>query len=129
MWRQSLEPAARNSEALVADARKTFQQADRLLADISATNRDLAKRLDAIERAAGSAAKAGTSVAALVDSFATETLPRINILADELARTSRSLERLANSLKEQPQSLVFGRKPGAPGPGETGFEARGKAKP
>jgi phospholipid/cholesterol/gamma-HCH transport system substrate-binding protein len=124
-----LEPAAKSSEALVADARKTFQQADKLIAELSSTNRDLAKRLEAIERAAGSAEKAGGSVAALVDSVAAETVPRINSLADELARTSRSLDRLATSLKEQPQSLVFGRKPGTPGPGETGFESRGKAKP
>jgi phospholipid/cholesterol/gamma-HCH transport system substrate-binding protein len=126
---QTMKPAAKSSESLVADARRTFQQADKLLAEISATNRDLAKRFDAIERAAGSAEKAGGSVAALVDSVATETLPRINSLADELARTSRSLDRLATSLKEQPQSVVFGRKPGTPGPGEAGFEARGKAKP
>ena len=126
---KSMEPAARNSEALVGDARKIFQQADTLLAEISSTNRDLAKRLEAIERAAGSAEKAGGAVATLADAVASETLPRINTLADELARTSRSLDRLASSLKEQPQSIVFGRKPGAPGPGEPGFEPRGKAKP
>ena len=126
---QTMKPAAKSSEALVADARRTFQQADKLLAELSTTNRDLAKRLDAIERAAGSAEKAGDSVAALVDSVAIETLPRINSLADELARTSRSLDRLATSLKDQPQSVVFGRKPGTPGPGEAGFDARGKAKP
>ena len=125
---KSIEPAARDTQALVADARKTFQQADKLLAEISGTNRDLAKRLEAIERVAGSAEKAGGAVAGLADAVASETLPRINSLADELARTSRSLDRLANSLKEQPQSLVFGRKAGAPGPGETGFEAKGKGK-
>ena len=119
---QALEPAARNSDALVADARKTFQHADRLLADISGTNRELAKRLDAIERVAGSAERAGGAIAALADSAASETLPRINLLADDLARTARSLERLASELKDQPQSLVFGRKPRAPGPGEPGFE-------
>ena len=123
---ESLEPAAKSSDALVADARKTFQNADRLLNELSATNRELAKRLEAIERVAGSAEKAGNSVASLVESVSTETVPRINSLADELARTSRSLDRLATSLKEQPQSLVFGRKPGTPGPGETGFDARAK---
>ena len=126
---KAMEPAAKNSEALVADARRTFQQADKLLAEISSTNRDLAKRLDAIDRVAVSAEKAGGAVASLADAVASETLPRVNALADELARTSRSLDRLANSLKEQPQSVVFGRKGGAPGPGEAGFESRAKAKP
>jgi phospholipid/cholesterol/gamma-HCH transport system substrate-binding protein len=125
---QSLEPAAKDSAALVAEARKTFQSADRLLGELATTNRDLAKRLEAIDRVAGSAEKAGTSVASLVDSLSTETVPRINSLAEELARTSRSLDRLATSLKEQPQSLIFGRKSGTPGPGEPGFESRGKGK-
>lgn len=125
---KAMEPAARSSEAMVADARRTFQQADKLLAEISNTNRELAKRLEAIERVAASAEKAGGAVTALAESVASEMLPRINSLAEDLTRTSRSLDRLASDLKQQPQSLVFGRKAGAPGPGETGFDARHKAK-
>ena len=124
-----MEPAARNSDALVADARKTFQQADKLLA------RDLrhqprAREAAGSDRARGRRARrkrAARSARSPIRS-PTETLPRINALADELARTSRSLDRLATDLKEQPQSLVFGRKAGTPGPGETGFEARDKGK-
>jgi phospholipid/cholesterol/gamma-HCH transport system substrate-binding protein len=126
---QAMQPAAKGSEALIADARRTFQRADKLLAEISSTNQELASHLQAIERVAGSAEKASGAVGGLADTVALETLPRINALADELARTSRSLERLASELKDQPQSLVFGRKPGAPGPGESGFEGRGKAQP
>ena len=103
--------------------------ADGLLAEISETNRELAKRLTAIERVAGSAEKASDAVGSLADAVASETLPRINVLADELARASRRLNRLAGELKDQPQSVVFGRKAGAPGPGEPGFDARGKAQP
>lgn len=125
---RAMEPAARGSEALVADARKTIQHADKLLADIAGTNRDLAKRLEAIDRVSASTQNAGNAVSALADTVASETLPRINLMADELARTSRSLDRLASELKEQPQSLVFGRKPGTPGPGESGFDTRGKGK-
>jgi phospholipid/cholesterol/gamma-HCH transport system substrate-binding protein len=126
---KAMEPAARNSDALVTDARKTFQQAEKLLAEISDTNRDLAKRLEAIDRLAGSAEKAGNAVTSLVDNVASETLPRVNALADELAHTSRNLDRLATSLREQPQSLVFGRKAGALGPGETQPNSRGNARP
>ena len=126
---KAMEPAARNSDALIADARNTFQQADKLLADMSGTNRELARRLEAIERVAASAEKASGAVTSLADSVASQTIPRINSLADDLARTSRSLDRLASSLKEQPQSVVFGRKAGKPGPGEAGFESRGNPKP
>jgi len=126
---KALEPTARDSQALVADARKTFQQAEKLLAEISDTNRDLAKRLEGIDRVAGSAERAGDAVTALVNNVTSETLPRVNALADELAHTSRNLDRLATSLREQPQSLVFGRKAGALGPGETQPDSRGKARP
>jgi phospholipid/cholesterol/gamma-HCH transport system substrate-binding protein len=125
---KALEPAARSSDAMVGDVRKTFQQADRLLAELSNTNRELAKRLEAIERVAGSAEKAGDAVTTLADNVSSETLPRVNALADELARTSRSVDRLVSSLREQPQSVVFGRKAGTPGPGEPNFETRGKAR-
>ena len=125
---KAFAPAARNSDALVADARKTFQNADKLLSEISATNRDLAKRLEAFDRVAASAEQTGSSVTRLADSFSTETLPRINTLADELTRASRTLERLATALKEQPQSVVFGRRGGAPGPGEPGFDGKGGAR-
>jgi phospholipid/cholesterol/gamma-HCH transport system substrate-binding protein len=56
-----------------------------------------------------------------------ETLPRLNDLLADLARVSRSLDRLLADLSEQPASLVFGRPPAAPGPGEPGFNPRGGA--
>jgi len=38
-------------------------------------------------------------------------------------RSSRGLERLLNEINEQPASLIFGRSPNPPGPGEPGFNA------
>jgi phospholipid/cholesterol/gamma-HCH transport system substrate-binding protein len=119
----ALQPVARSSVALVKDARATFARADQLLGEISSTNRELARRLEAIDRVAASAEKAGESITSLAESASVETLPRINQLAEELTRASRSLERLAGDLKQQPQSLVFGRRAGTPGPGEPGFDA------
>jgi phospholipid/cholesterol/gamma-HCH transport system substrate-binding protein len=50
-----------------------------------------------------------------------ETLPRLNVLLDDIARSSRSLERLIADVSADPSSVVFGRSAGAPGPGEPGF--------
>ena len=124
---KAMEPAARNSDALVADARATFSNADKLLAELSTTTRELTKRLDSLERVAVSAEKAGEAVTSLVENVRDESLPRINALAEDLTRTSRSVERLVSDVKEQPQSLIFGRKAAAPGPGEPGFGAQSKA--
>jgi len=121
---QAMGPIAKNSAALIGDARATFGHADQLLTEIAGTNRELAKHLDAIDRAVASVDKAGESVTTFAENASVETLPRINQLAEELSRASRSLERLAGDLKQQPQSLLFGRRSGTPGPGEPGFEAR-----
>ena len=118
------EPAVKSIAPLVADARKTLHNADGVLAEISSTTRALAARMDAIDRVAGSAEKATASIGTLADTVAAESLPRINVLVEELTRTTRGLERFVTDLKEEPQSLVFGRKAGPPGPGEPGFDAR-----
>jgi phospholipid/cholesterol/gamma-HCH transport system substrate-binding protein len=50
-----------------------------------------------------------------------QTPGKINTLSDQVAQTVGSLDRLIKSLEESPQSLVFGRSPREPGPGEAGF--------
>ncbi len=52
-----------------------------------------------------------------------KTLPRINDLVDQLDRDSRDFRRLVLQIEREPQSLVFGRSPVRPGPGEPGFNA------
>jgi phospholipid/cholesterol/gamma-HCH transport system substrate-binding protein len=51
-----------------------------------------------------------------------ETLPRINSVAEALERDSQRFGRLSLQLDREPQSVIFGRKPGRPGPGEPGFQ-------
>jgi phospholipid/cholesterol/gamma-HCH transport system substrate-binding protein len=51
-----------------------------------------------------------------------ETLPRVNSLSEQLERDSQKVGRLALQLDRDPQSAIFGRKPGRPGPGEPGFQ-------
>jgi phospholipid/cholesterol/gamma-HCH transport system substrate-binding protein len=50
------------------------------------------------------------------------TLPKINDLIDQLDRDSRDFRRLVLQIEREPQSLVFGRRPVQPGPGEPGFK-------
>jgi phospholipid/cholesterol/gamma-HCH transport system substrate-binding protein len=54
----------------------------------------------------------------------TETVPRLNVLLEDVQRSSRGLERLLNEVNEQPQSLIFGRSTTPPGPGEPGFASQ-----
>jgi len=56
------------------------------------------------------------------DGSADDTLPRLNALAESVERSSQRVGRLALQLDREPQSAIFGRKPGRPGPGEPGFQ-------
>jgi phospholipid/cholesterol/gamma-HCH transport system substrate-binding protein len=51
------------------------------------------------------------------------TLPRVNVLLQELTETSRQVSRLVATIERNPQSVVFGRAGATPGPGEPGFTA------
>jgi phospholipid/cholesterol/gamma-HCH transport system substrate-binding protein len=52
------------------------------------------------------------------------TLPRANRALEDAARSARQLGRAASTVSENPQSLLFGTTPAAPGPGEPGFSVK-----
>ena len=66
----------------------------------------------------------------MADEMSTEvtesTLPRVNSLVDQLAQDSRDLRRVLLQLEREPRSLLFGRAPDPPGPGEPGFSGERK---
>ena len=51
------------------------------------------------------------------------TLPRIQNLTEDASRTIRRLDRIANSLGDNPQAFIYGSGRVPPGPGEPGFQA------
>jgi phospholipid/cholesterol/gamma-HCH transport system substrate-binding protein len=68
--------------------------------------------------ARGTLGSAGGAMGAVQD----DTLPRVNALAETVERSAQRVGRLALQLDREPQSAIFGRKPGRPGPGEPGFQ-------
>ena len=117
----SIEPTARALPALVADTGLAIKRADALLANLD-------RRVESFERAAKSAEQLGIQGAALSEALLVESVPRVNLLLDELQRSSQGLERLVSDISDQPHSLVFGRTPIPHGPGEPGFAARGMGR-
>ena len=124
---EAAEPGVRNLGPLTADARKSLEQANVLMAELTTASKEFTARMEAIDRVAGSAEQAGGSVKRMADAVTSESIPRINSLVDQLAHTSRNLDRFVSDVKQQPQSLVFGKKPARPGPGEPGFDGKGPA--
>ena len=91
---KSLPDLTRETQALVKDARALAGEVSRLSSD------------------------AGSTSGAMRD----DTLPRVNALAESVERSAQRVGRLALQLDREPQSAIFGRKPGRPGPGEPGFQ-------
>ena len=113
----AIEPTVKALPALASDTGIALKRADALLANLN-------QRVDSFERAAKSAEQLGNHGAALSEAMLIESLPRLNLLLEDLQRSSRGLERLLNEINEQPQSIVFGKNPIPPGPGEPGFPAQ-----
>jgi len=127
---QAAEPGVKSIPALADDARKLMARADTLVGNVGELTLQVTRRLDtldrmagAVERAGTAAEKAGGAAVSVSNRVVDDSLPRINALADELAQTSRDLDRLIGQMRDQPQSLIFGRTPPRPGPGEPGFDA------
>lgn len=126
---QTLEPAAGNMHGLTADARKALARADTMFAELTELSRELKQHAGVLERIAKSAEQAGGSAQAVSGAVISESLPRINVLLDEMTRNSHSLDRLLTELNDQPATLVFGRERPPPGPGEPGFTPQRRSNP
>jgi phospholipid/cholesterol/gamma-HCH transport system substrate-binding protein len=137
----SLEKTSANLEAASERLPATLARADAWLSD---ENRKLAigtlekvnetaQTLPGLSREMQSLVKDGRDLVAQVGRLADEvhgaagsvreeSLPRYNSLAESVDRSSQRFGHLSLQLDRDPQSLIFGRKPGRPGPGEPGFK-------
>lgn len=125
---REMQASVRAVPEVAIRAQATLAGADALIADLRRLSGTVEERTRMLDRVAASAEQMGASIErmaatgeALAAVAGNETLPRLNVLLDDLARSSRSLERLIADLSADPASLVFGRARVPPGPGEPGF--------
>lgn len=130
----ALQPGARELPGLLRDADATTQRADaalRRVEALAAEGQQLAQELKAraatLDRLEAAAAQVQATSRNLELALVGDTPPRSRPLLSDISAASRSVERAANDLGDQPQSLLFGRGPRPPGPGEAGFDSRPKA--
>jgi phospholipid/cholesterol/gamma-HCH transport system substrate-binding protein len=120
----SLGPTVRDTGAAMRSMQKAADEVSKTAAEAGTTARRLNEKDGPIDRLA-----AGTeALSHAADSFNSATLPRINRVTEETSRAARQLSRAANSINDNPQSLLFGNGPAPPGPGEPGFTAPGAAR-
>lgn len=110
----------------VADAAKEIERRFPAVMD------RLSGAAEAVQDMAGEVGRAGKDVAQTsrnmgtlveknrgnIERFTGRTLPEIEALVTELRHLAGSLERLSRNLEREPESLLYGRPAGIPGPGE-----------
>ena len=105
------------AKSMAADARASLRKTDELIGSVNGLALKLDQRVDTLTHAVASVEEVGVTARAVGD----ETMPRMNVLIDDLTRETHTLGRVVNNLGDNPQSIVFGIPPGRPGPGEPGF--------
>jgi phospholipid/cholesterol/gamma-HCH transport system substrate-binding protein len=135
-----LGPERTDIPALVRDTRQTMQSLQSTATELSKTAQEATKAVSTINTVGERVAEKGgtldrvnegissttSSVQAIgqsAQSLSGNTLPRASRMLDDAARAARTTDRVFNNLGDNPQSLIFGNAPVAPGPGESGFVA------
>jgi len=137
----SLERMSASLEEASARLPATIARADALMSEENRRNvagvldkaNETAKNLPELTREMQQLVKDGRELVVQVGRLSVEaqgaagavredTLPRVDALAESVDRSSQRVGRLALQLDRNPQSAIFGRRPGRPGPGEPGFQ-------
>jgi phospholipid/cholesterol/gamma-HCH transport system substrate-binding protein len=113
---RDLHPAVKALTGITARTDTTLQRLDPLLVNLNDLTQDVRSRVDALDRIGRSAEDLGKT------SRAMETaVPKLNRALDDFSRSLRTVDRVLAGIEQQPQSVLFGRRPPPPGPGENGF--------
>ena len=124
---QALPALVKNADGLVVAGRNTLGNVDTLAKQGGELVEEYKGKAAAIDELGDAAAQLQRTLRRLENSLVGSTdKPRQRAVLEDLSQTARALERAAQRMGDQPQSLILGPKPGEPGPGESGFEAGAK---
>ncbi|CAB3768014.1 MlaD family protein [Paraburkholderia humisilvae] len=131
---QQMAPAAGKLPHTVDQLNATLASTNQLVSSLNRANGPLETNLNKVGTAAQQAGDALTEMNASLQEMSArvgyDTLPKVNSLADDVRTAVRSVDRAANTLSDDPRSILFGAPRQPPGPGEPGFswpEATGAA--
>lgn len=104
-----LKPGLKSLPGLAADASSVLKRTDQLVIDLNQITAKINQQGGAVDSLSHTAGEL------------TETMHKLREATEGVVRNSRSVDRVLMQLEEQPRSLLFGRSPPPPGPGEDGF--------
>jgi len=114
-----LEPGVKALPELLRQATRTVERAQATADDVAKLAEDTDRKIAVLD----TAAEAATRVGRAVEDLNRDTLPRVNLLLDEVSTDARELKTTLHQANVRPQSFIFGLQPPTPGPGEPGFVA------
>lgn len=104
-----LQPVLNSFTDLTVESGTLIRRLDQILIEIN----DVIVKTNQREGILDSLSQSSQELAAVI--------PELRKVSNNITRNSNNLDRVLNQLEEHPQSLLFGRPPAAPGPGEAGF--------
>ncbi len=122
-----LDPALASIAPLANTARESLGAFRGTAADFSRVASSLNSTMGRLNAEGGAVERLGQGTAALtqtLESLNNATLPRLNRAADDTSLAARRIGRVAESVGDNPQSLLYGTGIPLPGPGEPGFSGK-----
>ena len=124
---QKLPGAVARVDALLSDDnRKLVHQSLERLNETAATLPELAREAQRLAQDSRSLVaqinRLSVDAQGTASSLRDGTLPQVNALAESVERSATRFGRLSYELSSQPDSVLWGRRAAAPGPGEPGFK-------
>ena len=116
-----LEPSLKTLPSLSTKANQVLTHTDAFLVNLDKLAIQVQEEMTVLDRVAQNAEKFAGTTKVVGDALLFDTLPKLSDLIGDLSKTSRTLNGLLIEIREQPQSLVFGKALPPPGPGEKGF--------
>lgn len=120
---EKLEPVLAHLPKTLQQAEAGFDSFKKFSDNATQTSTNFNAMLDKLQAENGTINQLTRQIDMLSLTLQTETLPNIHSLTQEARSSVRSIHKTVHQLGEQPQSLLFGVKPVAPGPGEPGFQS------
>jgi phospholipid/cholesterol/gamma-HCH transport system substrate-binding protein len=104
-----LQPVLESFTELTAESATLVKRLDQLLGEVNITAAKINQKEGIFDSLSHSSQELAT------------TIPELRKVSNSIARNSNNLDKVLHQLEENPQSLLFGRPPSLPGPGEAGF--------
>lgn len=114
----AFENTIRHAETIIGSGAEVSEALPGTLADLEKTLARMDQLIEVLEQAGQDVSSLSNRSQAEVERLSEHTVPEINGLIRDIDRLSTTAERFTRQLEENPNMLIYGQPPQAPGPGE-----------